>query len=36
MPWVRVRNKFVVWKIVTLAMSCSINADRLGSKLKLI
>jgi hypothetical protein len=33
MPEVRVRNKFGVWKIVPLTMSCSINADNLGSKL---
>jgi hypothetical protein len=33
---VRVRNKFEVQKIILLAMSCSINADNLGSKLKSI
>jgi hypothetical protein len=31
-----VRNKFGVRKIVPLAMSCSINADNFGSKLKTI
>jgi hypothetical protein len=36
MPGVWVRNKFGVWKIVSLAMSFSINADNLGSKLKSI
>jgi hypothetical protein len=34
MPGVRVRNKFRVWKIVSLAMSCLINADNFGSKPK--
>jgi hypothetical protein len=27
-------SEFGVWKIVLLAMSCSINADNFGSKLK--
>jgi hypothetical protein len=36
MPGVSVRNEFGVWKIVLLAMSCSINADDLRSKLKSI
>jgi hypothetical protein len=31
MPGVRVRNKSGVRKIVPLAMSCSINADNLGT-----
>jgi hypothetical protein len=31
---VRARNKFGVRKIVSLAMSCSINADNFGSQLK--
>jgi hypothetical protein len=31
---VRVRNESGVRKIVPLAMSCSINANNLGSKLK--
>jgi hypothetical protein len=29
-------SEFKVWKIVLLAMSCSINADNFGSKLKTI
>jgi hypothetical protein len=36
MPMVSVRNKFGVRKIVSLAMSCSIDANNFGSKLKLI
>jgi hypothetical protein len=29
-------SEFGVWKIVLLAMSCSINADNFGSKLKIM
>jgi hypothetical protein len=29
-------GEFEVWKIVLLAMSCSINADNFGSKLKMM
>jgi hypothetical protein len=29
-------SEFGVWKIIPLAMSCSINADNFGSQLKII